>query len=170
MIYPEEITHCAAGVRWLRHLHEVARREKEKAAAEEEEEEKEKGEEGRGGNPSSSSSSSSSSQAVAPEWMAEAQAHEQVQTWFHALVSRHFAGSLKPPFNSEARTEAGFDESWYLPLALDDERRRREQAERGRREAAAEKEKEEEKEEEEKAEEKEEEEKAAEEALKALEV
>ena len=69
--------------------------------------------------------------------MAEAQRHETVQTWFHALVSRHFAGSLKPPFNEEARALAGFEESWYLPLALDDERRRREQAERGRSEAAA---------------------------------
>ena len=69
--------------------------------------------------------------------MAEAQQHETVQTWFHELVKRHFAGSLKPPFNDEARAQAGFDESWYLPLALDDERRRREQAERGRSEAAA---------------------------------
>ena len=68
--------------------------------------------------------------------MKEAQQHDTVQTWFHALVKRHFAGSLKPPFNDEARREAGFDESWYLPLALDDDRRRREQAERGRREAA----------------------------------
>ena len=25
VIYPEEITHCAAGVRWLKHLHGVAR-------------------------------------------------------------------------------------------------------------------------------------------------
>jgi len=67
--------------------------------------------------------------------MVEAQKHDTVQTWFHALVSRHFAGSLKPPFNEEARALAGFDESWYRPLALDDEKRRREQAERGRSEA-----------------------------------
>lgn len=72
-----------------------------------------------------------------PTWMVEAQKHDTVQTWFHALVSRHFAGSLKPPFNEEARALAGFDESWYRPLALDDEKRRREQAERGRSEAAA---------------------------------
>lgn len=41
----------------------------------------------------------------------------QVQTWFHALTRAHFHGALKPPFNEHARTQAGFDPTWYLPLA-----------------------------------------------------
>lgn len=35
---------------------------------------------------------------------------------FHALVRRHFRGGLKPPFNEEARMEAGMDKGWYEPL------------------------------------------------------
>jgi len=119
IVYPEEITHCAAGVRWLRHLYQVATGD-----------EGGKGKEGRGDEEGNN------------EWMSEARSHETVESWFHSLVRRHFSGSLKPPFNDEARKAAGFEESWYLPLALDDEKRRKEQAERGRREAAEAKEKE----------------------------
>ncbi|RUS31099.1 hypothetical protein BC938DRAFT_478457 [Jimgerdemannia flammicorona] len=36
---------------------------------------------------------------------------------FHALVRRHFRGGLKPPFNEEARREAGMEKGWYEPLA-----------------------------------------------------
>jgi uncharacterized ferritin-like protein (DUF455 family) len=32
---------------------------------------------------------------------------------FHALLRRHFAGTLKPPFNHRARREAGFPAAWY---------------------------------------------------------
>ena len=35
---------------------------------------------------------------------------------FHDLARQHFKGTLKPPFNDEARAEAGFTEEWYLPL------------------------------------------------------
>ena len=31
-------------------------------------------------------------------------------------VGHNFWGSLKPPFNDEARKQAGFEEAWYLPL------------------------------------------------------
>ena len=37
--------------------------------------------------------------------------------WFHATVRDHFAGLLKPPFNTEARRRAGFTEDWYEPLS-----------------------------------------------------
>ncbi|EGD73901.1 Rieske domain-containing protein [Salpingoeca rosetta] len=35
---------------------------------------------------------------------------------FHDLVKKHFHGFLKPPFNDEARTKAGFTPEWYEPL------------------------------------------------------
>ncbi|CAG9463276.1 unnamed protein product [Pedinophyceae sp. YPF-701] len=78
-VYPEEITHCAAGVRWLKHLH--ARAGEADGA-----------------------------------WALEARKHENVAGFFHALMTGNF-GSLKPPFNHAARAEAGFDPTWYLPLA-----------------------------------------------------
>lgn len=40
------------------------------------------------------------------------------------VVSTHFWGNLKPPFNHEAREKAGFEESWYLPLVEKTGRRR----------------------------------------------
>jgi uncharacterized ferritin-like protein (DUF455 family) len=36
---------------------------------------------------------------------------------FHARVRRHFSGSLKPPFNHEARRRAGMSPDFYVPLA-----------------------------------------------------
>ncbi len=38
---------------------------------------------------------------------------------YQQLVRRHFKGLLKPPFNIAARTEAGFGEQFYLPLAAE---------------------------------------------------
>jgi uncharacterized ferritin-like protein (DUF455 family) len=37
---------------------------------------------------------------------------EPVETW-RALVHKHFRGALKPPFNDEARTAAGFSAKYY---------------------------------------------------------
>lgn len=39
-----------------------------------------------------------------------------VATW-QSLVRRHFRGTLKPPFNDDARAAAGFDAAFYRPLA-----------------------------------------------------
>ncbi|MEM9635217.1 MAG: ferritin-like domain-containing protein [Pseudomonadota bacterium] len=36
---------------------------------------------------------------------------------FHTFVRRHFRGSLKPPFNDRARSEAGLTPGFYKPLA-----------------------------------------------------
>ncbi|HMO08913.1 MAG TPA: ferritin-like domain-containing protein [Paracoccaceae bacterium] len=36
---------------------------------------------------------------------------------FHALVRRHFHGALKPPFDEQARAEAGLPPDFYWPLA-----------------------------------------------------
>lgn len=41
---------------------------------------------------------------------------EPIASW-QALVRRHFRGSLKPPFNVDARAAAGFDAAYYRPLA-----------------------------------------------------
>lgn len=39
-----------------------------------------------------------------------------VAAW-QSLVRRHFHGTLKPPFNDDARAAAGFDAAFYQPLA-----------------------------------------------------
>lgn len=36
---------------------------------------------------------------------------------FHAMVRRHFRGSLRPPFNDKARSQAGLTPGFYKPLA-----------------------------------------------------
>ncbi len=36
---------------------------------------------------------------------------------FHALVKRYFKGTLKPPFNDRARSEAGLTPGFYKPLS-----------------------------------------------------
>lgn len=41
---------------------------------------------------------------------------EAAPVW-QALVSRHFRGALKRPFNATGRDAAGLPESWYAPLA-----------------------------------------------------
>lgn len=102
VIYAEEISHCAAGVRWMKHLHAVAR--------------------GSGGS-SSEAELDAAAQALVmatdelPTWAAEAREHERIETWFHALIRAHFHGLLKPPFNHWARGAAGFLPEWYEPLS-----------------------------------------------------
>ncbi|KAA6428116.1 MAG: oxidoreductase transition metal ion binding [Trebouxia sp. A1-2] len=51
------------------------------------------------------------------DWQADAVKYDTVEEWFHGLVRAHFKGSLKPPFNEEARAAAGFGPEWYLPLS-----------------------------------------------------
>lgn len=89
VIYAEEISHCGAGVRWLKHLHNEAAAVEASALAEGKE---------------------------VPAWALDARKYAKVEEWFHALVRRHFHGPLKPPFNEEARAKAGFGPEWYLPL------------------------------------------------------
>ncbi|MDG1859611.1 MAG: ferritin-like domain-containing protein, partial [Emcibacteraceae bacterium] len=38
------------------------------------------------------------------------------QKTYQELVNKYFKGSLKPPFNKQARDAAGFEEDYYLPL------------------------------------------------------
>lgn len=36
---------------------------------------------------------------------------------FHEIVPQYYKGTLKPPFNTEARNKAGMLEEWYIPLS-----------------------------------------------------
>ncbi|CAL5219313.1 g1122 [Coccomyxa viridis] len=110
IIYKEEITHCAAGVRWLKYLHTLAHESAEvdisHSAVEPED----------GSSTADASGGTTASTAVAP-WMEDARQFPRVEQWFHSLVKRYFKGNLKPPFNEAARAEAGFGPEWYMPIA-----------------------------------------------------
>ncbi|XP_078438865.1 3-oxoacyl-acyl-carrier synthase-like protein (Protein of unknown function DUF455) [Wolffia australiana] len=80
VVYPEEISHCAAGVKWFRYL--CTRRSKINSPGEE----------------------------------ISVLTDDAVVETFHQTVRRYFKGVLKPPFNEEARSRAGFSPSWYEPL------------------------------------------------------
>ena len=92
-VYPEEITHCAAGVKWFRYLclrsldHDST---PDGLASQEGEKESE---------------------------VKEAEDQEVIKK-FHDVVRKFFRGPLKPPFNEDARKAAGFGPQWYEPLAF----------------------------------------------------
>lgn len=92
VVYPEEVTHCAAGVKWFKHLCL------------------------RSPNPSPCPDGLTSQDS---EIRTEAEEeNEEVIKKFHTIVRTHFRGPLKPPFNEEARKAAGFGPQWYEPLAF----------------------------------------------------
>ncbi|KAK4765423.1 hypothetical protein SAY86_026513 [Trapa natans] len=90
IVYPEEITHCAAGVRWFKFLclRSMNRKEADSQGCE-----------------------LGADQASKEE-------NEEVIKRFHAIVRAFFRGPLKPPFNEEARKAAGFGPQWYEPLSV----------------------------------------------------
>lgn len=96
VIYKEEISHCAAGVRWLKHLFQVARTPQA---------------------PQDVHRCGEGPVGPHSSWAVDAQQYDTVAAWFQSLVRKHFHGNLKPPFNTEARAAAGFEATWYLPLA-----------------------------------------------------
>lgn len=91
VVYPEEITHCAAGVKWFKYL--CLRTRSREMEACDPLEEVEVNDDIRG----------------------------EIVRKFHATVRANFRGPLKPPFNDEARKAAGFGPQWYEPLAIKDE-------------------------------------------------
>ncbi|XVE75502.1 hypothetical protein DITRI_Ditri12bG0098600 [Diplodiscus trichospermus] len=95
IVYPEEITHCAVGVKWFKYLCLRSR------------------------NPAfyQDSLASQESEAARSETPVEEENEEVIQK-FHAIVRTHFRGPLKPPFNEKARKAAGFGPQWYEPLAV----------------------------------------------------
>jgi uncharacterized ferritin-like protein (DUF455 family) len=108
VIYPEEITHCAAGIHWFRYLclhsptimhhnplllqdtTDVKNHEKLVQAF----------------------------QQLDTVDNRDENVEKAVIQQFHSVVRRHFRGPLKPPFNAEARKAAGFGPEWYEPLAI----------------------------------------------------
>lgn len=90
VVYPEEITHCAAGVKWFNYL---CQRSKKPVSDKEEQE------------------ICSASNGITTE-------EDEVIPKFHAIVRTYFRGPLKPPFNEAARKAAGFGPQWYEPLAV----------------------------------------------------
>ncbi|GMY23158.1 3-oxoacyl-(acyl-carrier-protein) synthase-like protein [Fagus crenata] len=92
VVYPEEITHCAAGVKWFKYLCLRA----SKPAQDQD-------------------SLESKGGVVENETM---KVENEVIQKFHSIVRTYFRGPLKPPFNEEARKAAGFGPRWYEPLAI----------------------------------------------------
>ncbi|KAL0322203.1 UNVERIFIED_CONTAM: hypothetical protein Scaly_2516700 [Sesamum calycinum] len=96
VVYPEEITHCAAGVKWFKYL---CLRSKSPLVA-------------------SDSLASKESEPQEPGIISEM--HDEVIQKFHSTVRAFFRGPLKPPFNEAARSAAGFGLQWYETLAVKD--------------------------------------------------
>ncbi|PRW56452.1 hypothetical protein C2E21_4617 [Chlorella sorokiniana] len=137
VIYKEEVSHCAAGVRWLKHLHALARGMGQAAGAPAAEAESRAidpaGQQAQQAQQAQQEAAPAAAVPAAsgppaaigqqegqlPAWAEEARRHATVEEWFHALVRAHFWGPLKPPFNEEARAAAGFGPEWYLPLSAD---------------------------------------------------
>ncbi|KAK7282597.1 hypothetical protein RIF29_11506 [Crotalaria pallida] len=90
VVYPEEITHCAAGVKWFKYLCHRSRKPV----------------------------SNQEGQEIRTVESGTATEDNEVIPKFHAIVRTYFRGPLKPPFNEEARKAAGFGPEWYEPLAV----------------------------------------------------
>ncbi|EHA8588683.1 hypothetical protein COCNU_scaffold006300G000010 [Cocos nucifera] len=110
VVYPEEITHCAAGIKWFRYLilrslggHQSATLLPGCAA-------KQQLEDGQ-----SIKCLERSFRSL--EIIGSVECDAVIQT-FHSTVRKYFRGPLKPPFNERARTAAGFGPEWYEPLAV----------------------------------------------------
>ena len=58
--------------------------------------------------------------AIGRTWFAHVckERGEDPETAFHREVRAHFKGSLKPPFNEEARGQAGLTPGFYKPLSV----------------------------------------------------
>lgn len=119
VIYAEEISHCAAGVRWLRHLHTLAHSmgsaaqqaqqgESEAAAAAGATAALERLEVGGVEGACQGAAAAAGGEACAacsrggaaasceaqpggvPDWAVEARRYPTVELWFHALIRKHF--------------------------------------------------------------------------------
>lgn len=93
VVYPEEVSHCAAGLRWFCYATAAA-----------------------------SQSASPALPPAHPDSHLDAATVEAARQHFLAIVPEYFRGKLKPPFNDEARAKAGFTKSWYEPLSSDAQR------------------------------------------------
>ncbi|KAF9597054.1 hypothetical protein IFM89_015245 [Coptis chinensis] len=111
VVYPEEITHCAAGVKWFKYLclrsANPSLNPPDLEAVGDEVREKE----------SIATEKGIGSIELASDDGSSAEIEDVIQT-FHATVRSYFRGPLKPPFNEKARKAAGFGPQWYEPLAI----------------------------------------------------
>ncbi|PKA47566.1 hypothetical protein AXF42_Ash014762 [Apostasia shenzhenica] len=114
VVYPEEITHCAAGVKWFKYLCQrktsgfpysitdtKIHSSSQTGAAEEH-----------------SGQQIVDSEKKPSETLGSDNLQKITIQTFHTTVRKHFRGTLKPPFNIEARKAAGFGPEWYEPLAV----------------------------------------------------
>lgn len=109
VIYKEEVSHCAAGVRWLKHLHALAcsmdplagtpTTAVDAAAAQQQGQQQQEGTAAEGAEQGTAQQAAGAQQGgeQLPAWAEEARRHATVELWFHALVRAHFRGPLKPP-------------------------------------------------------------------------
>lgn len=126
VIYPEEITHCAAGVKWFRYLclrssascpnNALAPLVSSESPKAEEDTVKQLQISSIIGDSELVKNSQENSENLNSE---DTDVHHDavIQT-FHATVRKYFRGPLKPPFNVQARKAAGFGPDWYEPLAV----------------------------------------------------
>ncbi|GMG99457.1 hypothetical protein Nepgr_001297 [Nepenthes gracilis] len=99
VVYPEEITHCAAGVKWFKYL---SLRQRDRHVLSQ-------------NNPSNIENGAEEGDVTTME-----NDDDEVIQKFHATVRTYFRGPLKPPFNGKARKAAGFSPRWYEPLAVEE--------------------------------------------------
>ena len=104
----EEITHCAAGVRWLRYLHRLAHESAAAAVS------RPTAQQEAGGSAAGAPGSAAASEAAAP-WMEDARQFPRVEQWFHSLVKRHFKGNLKVGSSFCGITIAACSRRSYVP-------------------------------------------------------
>ncbi|CAL4922784.1 unnamed protein product [Urochloa decumbens] len=134
IIYPEEVTHCAAGVRWFRYLclrscrddptsYSVQETEQTILSADDKMVQQAKDEltseiakDLNGSDEMAQQVEVGLSKCKLGDSIDEDEA--AVIETFHRIVREYFRGPLKPPFNTEARKAAGFEPGWYEPLAV----------------------------------------------------
>ena len=142
IIYPEEVTHCAAGVRWFRYLclrsctsNPIAPpfpqskpqcSELPEGVAGDDNKTCQVVHDGSTDKPAEEDINSHDETVQQVEdGLAKCRLSENgdadevgIIKRFHSIVREHFRGPLKPPFNTEARKAAGFEPAWYEPLAV----------------------------------------------------
>lgn len=122
VVYPEEITHCAAGVKWFTYLcqrkmngHQNANISYACLSPENRADEKRSKQQIEN---ISYGFITDIEQPMKNSAKVETGKQNEVIEAFHDAVRRYFRGPLKPPFNVEARKAAGFGPDWYEPLAF----------------------------------------------------
>ncbi|KAL5217265.1 hypothetical protein ABZP36_017949 [Zizania latifolia] len=141
VIYPEEITHCAAGVRWFRYLcvrscnsDPTASSIPQAIIAQCSElprvgTNNDNNVEVVGDGPTAKLAQGSNGHDKTVQRVEDGLAQCKLSDFrdedeaavirtFHSVVREYFRGPLKPPFNTEARKAAGFEPTWYEPLAV----------------------------------------------------